>query len=123
MTKIIITKAILENMIETADNEKLVKIIGRACIVLFKRQTESEKEMNAAITTNNRGFCKQDAREGGITAKSYMKNGTLADWQIRKWTKKDCRGTMRIAKYWSQLNEEAVTNYSVNYLVRAQTGD
>ena len=102
-----LTKHILENMIQTADPAKRAKLIGRACLVLFKRQTDSEKQINDAVIHNNVGFCKQDAREGSITAKYFIKNGTLQDWQVEKWTKVDCRGRMRIVKYWRQLNEAA----------------
>jgi hypothetical protein len=29
------------------------------------------------------------------------------DWQIERWTKKNRRGSMRISKYWRQLDEAA----------------
>jgi len=99
----VITKNSLENMILTANTERQAQIIGRACLALFNRQTESEQQINEAVINNLAGFCKQDAREGSITAKSFIKNKTLAEWQVEKWTKRDVRGTMRIAKYWRQL--------------------
>jgi hypothetical protein len=102
-----LTKTALINMIETADQEKLARIVGRACVALFRRQTEDEKVMNTAKHNNNRGFTQADARQGSITAKYFIKNGTLLEWQINQWLKTDVRGTPRIVKYWKQLAEEA----------------
>jgi hypothetical protein len=36
-----------------------------------------------------------------------LKHKTLQPWQVERWLKVDCRGTMRIAKYWKQLDEAA----------------
>jgi hypothetical protein len=102
-----LTKTTLINMIETADQEKLARIVGRACVALFRRQTEDEKAINAATHNNNRGFTQGDARQGSITAKYFIKHGVLLDWQVNQWLKTDVRGTPRIVKYWKQLAEEA----------------
>ena len=102
-----LTKSSLVTMIETADQEKLARIVGRACVALFRRQTEDEKAINAAVENNNRGFTQADARQGSITAKYFIKNGVLLDWQVNQWLRKDVRGTPRIVKYWKQLAEEA----------------
>lgn len=102
-----VTKSSLINMLETADQEKLARIVGRACVALFRRQTEDEKAINCAKHNNNRGFTQADARQGSITAKYFIKHGTLLEWQINQWLKIDVRGTPRIVKYWKQLAEEA----------------
>jgi hypothetical protein len=102
-----LTKNSLLNMIETADQEKLARIVGRACVALFRRQTEDEKVVNAATHQNNRGFTQADARQGSITAKYFIKHGTLLEWQVNQWLRTDVRGTPRIVKYWKQLSEEA----------------
>lgn len=102
-----ITKASLEQMINEADAEKRARIIGRACVVLFLRQTEDEKATNHTKHTNERGFSKPDARQGTITAKYFLKHGKLEDWQVARWIKRESRGNMRIAKYWKQLDEAA----------------
>jgi hypothetical protein len=102
-----ITKNSLTAMIATASPEKLRHIVGRFCVAMFRRQIESEQAQNESIVRNNRGFCAQDARQGSITAKYYIKHGTLEDWMVDQWTKTDCRGTPRMVKYWAQLNEVA----------------
>ena len=105
----IVTKASLTSMIRTAaSEEQLARIIGRACLALFKRQTEAERADNNVKVQNNRGFMPQDAKKGSITAKYFIKHGTLMDWQVRQWTNVNEKGEMRIVKYWRQLNEEAV---------------
>ena len=103
----IVTRESLCKMLEVATPERKAKIVGRACVALFKRQTEAEKADNDTKVTNMRGFCAQDARSGSITAKYFIKHGSLQEWQIEKWTKVDVRGTPRIVKYWRQLDEEA----------------
>ena len=79
-----LTKSSLVTMIETADQEKLARIVGRACVALFRRQTEDEKSMNAAVENNNRGFTQADARQGSITAKYFIIQITNPD--PAKWT-------------------------------------
>lgn len=103
----IVTRESLRKMLEVASPERKAKIVGRACVALFKRQTEAEKMDNSTKVVNLRGFCAQDARTGSITAKYFIKHGSLQDWQVEKWTKEDRRGTPRIVKYWRQLDEEA----------------
>lgn len=102
-----VTKQSIEGMISQASLEKQAHIIGRACMALFKRQTEDEKVSNGTKHFNQRGFTPADARQGSITAKYYIKHRALQDWQIAQWTKIESRGNMRIAKYWRQLAEEA----------------
>lgn len=102
-----ITKASLEQMILEASDEKRAQIVGRACVVLFRNQTEDEKASNVTRHTNDRGFSKPDARQGTITAKYFLKHGKLEDWQVARWLKRESRGNMRIAKYWKQLDEAA----------------
>ena len=84
------------------------KAVGRALVVLFKRQTEAEKQENVAKIVNNLGFTKADAFKGSVTAKYFLKHGSLQDWQLNYWRARDARGSMRIGKYWNQLADEAV---------------
>lgn len=102
-----ITKQVLEIMITEADVERKARIIGRACLALFRRQTEDEKAANTTTHTNRKGFTQSDARQGSITAKYFIKHGTLQDWQVAQWVRQEARGNMRISKYWRQLDEEA----------------
>lgn len=106
-SKHLITKATLERMLQAASPEKRAQIVGRACLALFRRQTEAEKQMNNAAVTNMRGFTHSDARQGSITAKFFIRHGTLHDWQVEQWLKPNSRGVARIVKYWRQLDEEA----------------
>lgn len=85
--------------------ERLGAIVGRALVVLFKRQTAVEQEQNNAVNTNNIGFTKGDSKSGCITAKYYIKNKKLEDWMIDRWLKYNEMGEMRITKYWRQINE------------------
>lgn len=103
----LVTKDSLQAMIENADADKRIKIIGRALVHLFNRQEKSEKEMNDTHLHNARGFTPADARSGCISAKSYIGKKTLQPWVVEMWMKKNAKGDMRIAKYWSQLNEVA----------------
>lgn len=104
-----------------ADEDKRAHVIGRALVVLFKRQTEAEKATNSTRVHNNRGFNHHDAKWGTIMAKFYIKNKTLSAAAVRQWMKPEgARGTPRIAKYWSQLDEAARENHEAK-LVAART--
>lgn len=85
--------------------ERLGAIVGRALVVLFKRQTAMEQSQNNAVNTNNAGFNKGDSKTGCITAKYYIKHKKLEDWMIDRWLKYNEMGEMRITKYWRQINE------------------
>lgn len=101
-----ITRETLAEMLNQADDAKKVHIIGRALVALFNRQTASEQGANATAQDNGIGFAGSDARSGSLTAKSYLKNGTLLDWQVQKWMAPS-RGYPRICKYARQLDEVA----------------
>lgn len=103
----IVTKESLTSFIAHADEAKRKHIIGRACVALFRRQTESEKECNNTNNENGIGFTKADAHSGSITAKYYLKHQNLLGWQVESWMSQDKKGGMRIAKYWKQLNQAA----------------
>lgn len=99
-----VTKA---SLLRLLNSDKRTDVVGRALVVLFKRQTDAEKVSNQTKLTNGRGFTQADAFTGTVTAKSYLKNGTLADWQVAKWMKLNRKGEPRILKYWAQLDEAA----------------
>lgn len=103
-----VTKEWVQNYIDTQPKSKVVHMVGRALKVLLERQTQDEKLSNNTHEKNGRGFNKADSRSGCLSAKSYMKNGTLADWQVQQWTRLDANGYPRIAKYHRQLNEAAM---------------
>ena len=104
---VLIDKNKLLQMLSTDNKELKARIVGRACLVLFRRQTEVEKNVNDAIVENMRGFCKSDARQGSITAKYFMKHNTLQDWMVDQWMATNVKGTPRIVKYHRQLDEAA----------------
>lgn len=105
MDTIIVSKDSLQALL---DGPNKVHVVGRALVVLFHRQTESEKQENTTKVNNAVGFTGADGRSGAITAKTYIKRGTLQDWQVERWTKKNPKGYSRLSKYWAQLNEAAV---------------
>ena len=106
----LVTKDSLTSMITAADHDQLkIRIVGRALVVLFNMQTEAEKSANTTNEWNNVGFAHADARSGTLTAKTFIKRGTLESWQVEMWVKPTGKcGHPRIAKYWRQLNEADV---------------
>lgn len=107
MTDRIVTRESLAAMILPED-ERAMHAIGRALVLLFKRQTRDEKDASRTNSDNGVGFTPSDAKQGSINAKYYMKHGRLEPWMVSIWTKKNVKGIPRLAKYHSQLNEEAV---------------
>lgn len=112
MSNKIVTPQILLSMLTTQDRQRQIKIIGRALVALFNRQTEDEKSVNDVKDANSRGFSGADAKSGSLTAKYFLKHRTLLDWQIDKWLKPTRNGMPRICKYHKQLNEVAMTRAS-----------
>lgn len=101
-----VTKAQLTALI-TRKDAVAVEAIGRALVHLFNRQTRDEQVLNDTRVDNQRGFTAADARQGSIHAKYFLKHRTLAQWQVEHWLKPNRKGTLRLAKYWRQLDEEA----------------
>ena len=108
MTKAIVTRESLQEMLDNAEGDKLARIVGRALIVLFNNQTADEKLANTTNKDNGIGFTGADAHSGCITAKTFMKRGTLEDWQVERWTRPAASGFSRLTKYHKQLNEAAL---------------
>jgi len=103
----LVTKDGLQAMLDTADADKRTRIIGRALVVLFKRQTADERQNNDVNVENGVGFTGADGESGCIGAKYFIKHGTLLDWVVDKWMKKNDKGFSRLVKYHKQLNEAA----------------
>ncbi len=89
------------------NDEVAMHAVGRALVHLLNRQTREEASSNTTKNHNNVGFTPADARFGSIHAKYYIKHRMLQDWQIKYWLKPNAKGTLRLAKYWAQLDEEA----------------
>lgn len=80
--------------------------VGRALVHLFRRQTKDEQQLHHTCHHNQKGFTGADARAGSITAKYYLKHGTLLPWQLEYWQRPNRRGVARLAKYYRQIAEE-----------------
>lgn len=110
----LVTRQSLQSLLNNPDKQFVIRVVGRALIVLFARQTQAEKASNATQLYNGVGFAGCDARSGTLTAKYFLKTGTLLDWQIEKWTAISSRtGYPKICKYVKQLNEAAVARAEV----------
>ena len=103
----IVTKDSLRTMLANPNKEFVARVIGKALVHIFNRQTEAEKANDATQQDNGIGFTGADAFSGSMTAKYFMKHKSLQDWQIDKWTKQDKKGYPRLCKYHKQINEEA----------------
>ncbi len=102
--KTIITKEILQDMLDGASDQRRIHIVGHALVVLFKNQTDDERRANTTKVNNGVGFTGADGHSGCLTAKCYIVNRTLQDWQVERWLRKDKSGFARICKYHAQLN-------------------
>ena len=107
MSDHIVTRESLISMLQNSNPEFVNRVIGRALVGLFERQTESEKNSTATLEHNQIGFAGADARQGTITAKYFIKHQDLLDWQRDIWTRPNKNGIPRLAKYWRQLDEIA----------------
>jgi len=108
MPTTIVTKQSLLAMLQ-ASRERQAKVVGRALVALFHRQTDDEQVANSTKHENDLGFQHSDAKRGTITAKYFLKHGTLQDWQVEPWLAPQGRkGYPRIVKYSRQLNEIAL---------------
>lgn len=101
-----VTKAELTQLITRGDAVAM-HAVGRALGHLLRRQTQEEADSNTTKNLNQRGFTPADARYGSIHAKYYIKHKCLQDWQIAYWLRPNAKGTLRLAKYHRQLDEEA----------------
>lgn len=104
-TKLVTRESLTE--LVTRGDDVAMHAIGRALVHLLNRQTNYEARVNTTRNRNDVGFTPADGKSGCIGAKYYIKWKKLEPWMIKKWTEENVRGVPRIAKYWSQLNEEA----------------
>ena len=103
----IVTRESLQAMLSNENTNYVKMVVGRALVAIFNNQTESEKSENDTEERNGIGFSGADARSGTLTAKSFLKNKTLADWQLEKWIAPQKNGFARLTKYAKQLDEIA----------------
>ena len=112
----LVTKESLQALLDNASPEKKIHIIGKALTVLYNHQTDSERNHNSTDEDNGVGFAGCDAHGGTLTAKSYLRNHTLVQWQVDQWTRKSKNGFARICKYAGQLNDAAIHKQSLKQL-------
>lgn len=98
-----------EKLTELMNREPEVSmhVVGRALVHLKNRQVWDEQSAETTKYDNGRGFTPADARMGTSMAKFYERNRYLSSKQVAYWKRPNVKGTMRLAKYWAQLNEEA----------------
>ena len=106
--KQIVTRDTIATMLRNPNRKYVETVVGRALVALLQRQTRSEQNANDTQEHNGVGFSGCDGRSGTLTAKSFVKNGGLLDWQIKRWTKPAKNGYPRLPKYAKQLNEIAL---------------
>jgi len=106
--KQIVTRDTIARMLKNPNRKYVETVVGRALVALLQRQTRDEQRSNDTREHNGVGFSGADGRSGTLTAKSFMKNGGLLDWQLARWTKPAKNGYPRLAKYAKQLNEIAL---------------
>lgn len=103
----LVTKQSLQQMLDNPNPLFVNRVVGRALVALLERQTAGEQSSNETTEHNGVGFTGADARSGTMTAKYFIKHGTLLDWQRELWTKRNAAGASRLSKYHRQLNEIA----------------
>ena len=127
-SKKLVTRDSLISMLNSGNDAHVQQVVGRALVAIFNGQTEGEKNSNVTNHDNGIGFTGADAYSGSLSAKSFLKYGSLLDWQLAKWLKPNVKGVPRIAKYHAQLNTIAVlkaaakekTSPTANMLRRAK---
>lgn len=109
MTKIV-TSAVLVQLIKT---HGAAKVISRAIVAIYGRQTAEEKSGEATIANNGVGFTAYDARVGTLTAKHWLATNSLEPWMINYWMKETKQGYPKICRYAKQLDQIAKANRSI----------
>jgi len=104
----LVTKASMIGALQNPNPLFIKAYVGRALVALFARQTRDEQATNQTRLHNQVGFTGADGRSGALSAKSFLKNKTLADWQVERWTRLNKNGEPRLVKYHKQLNEIAL---------------
>ena len=107
--QVLVTRQSIQNMLNNENRRYVIDVVGRALVAIFNRQTEDEKSSDTTKKVNGVGFTGSDAHSGSLTAKSYLKNKTLQDWQVERWLKVNPKtGFARLCKYHTQLNQIAI---------------
>lgn len=82
------------------------KAVGRALLVLNKRQTTDERQDETTKYRNDRGFRPCHAKKGTSMAEDFSRKGFLTAKQVAWWRVRGTDGKSRIQIYSRQLLEE-----------------
>ena len=104
----LVTRESIRTMLRNPNPRYVEVVVGRALVALLQRQTKDEQCANDTREHNGVGFTGADARSGSITAKTFIRDNKLLDWQVGSWKKIAKNGYPRLAKYHKQLNEIAL---------------
>lgn len=117
----LVTKASMIQMIDQADANKKMHIVGRALTAIYDYQTSEEQSNNITVEHNGVGFTGADADWGSRAAKMYLRDKRLSERVVESWLKpaKGAGGAPKITKYWKQLNVVA----NVKRDAKARTGE
>lgn len=86
--------------------EQPERVIARALIAIYERQTSEEQMGGYTKFNNGRGFSGADAELGTKCAKAALA-GELKPWMVKIWSSVTRTGFPKICKYARQLNEIA----------------
>jgi hypothetical protein len=98
-----VTKAWLAAYMVLQPKHKVARMVGRALVALYNRQTLIERCGATTIEQNGKGFNAVDAEVGSSMAKQFLAGRSLTDKQVGVWARNG-----RILKYARQLNEIAL---------------
>lgn len=94
--------------------------VGRALVLLNRRQTFAEQRSKEVLRHNGVGFTPTDAELGTDMANFYTRNNYLTPKQLQYWRKPNVQGIPRIAKYWKQLLDDAKKRHGIVKVPRAR---
>lgn len=86
--------------------EQPEKVVARALIAIYARQTDEEQRGGYTKFNNGRGFSGADAELGTKCAIAALAND-LRPWMVKIWSSVTRTGFPKICKYTRQLNEIA----------------
>lgn len=104
----LVTRESIQMMLDNGNPDYVARVVGRALVRLFDRQTQAEQASNATNEDNGIGFAGCDAHAGTLSAKYFLKHKTLQPWQVERWTKIGSTGFAHLCRYHRQLNEVAL---------------
>jgi len=101
----IVTKDYLRDRLTKPD---CIKVLGRALVRIYERQTSDEQQSESTELKNSQGFTAFDARLGTLAARQFLETGSIGIKLTAYWLAQDKNGYPKICRYVRQLNEVAV---------------